>query len=56
MDKKEIQKGETVEPRDDGSVNEIAVKVANHPEPRIEGVEVKHLGQMRNDEQVKRRI
>ncbi len=42
--------------RDDGSVNELAVKVAHHPEPVIKGTEIKHLGKMLNDGQVKRRV
>jgi hypothetical protein len=41
---------------DDGSVNDLAVNVAHHPEPRIEGDEAAHLGGMINDGQVKRRI
>ncbi len=41
---------------DDGSVNNLAVNVAHHPEPKIEGDEASHLGEMINDGQVKRRI
>jgi len=41
---------------DDGSVNELATKVAHHAEPKIEGFDQKHLGEMINDGQVKRRV
>jgi hypothetical protein len=41
---------------DDGSVDDLAVNVAHHPQPRIEGVGAEHLGTMLNDGQVKRRI
>jgi ferredoxin len=41
---------------DDGSVNNLAVNVAHHPEPTIEGGEAGHLGEMINDGQVKRRV
>jgi hypothetical protein len=56
MDNKQTQNSEAAQKPDDGSVNEIAVKVAHRLEPKIEGVEVKHLGRMQNDGQVKRRI
>jgi ferredoxin len=41
---------------DDGSVDDLAVNVAHHPQPRIEGVGADHLGGMLNDGQVKRRV
>jgi|GEM_PF-1543603 len=41
---------------DDGSVNNLAVNVAHHAEPTIEGDEAGHLGEMVNDGQVKRRV
>jgi len=41
---------------DDGSVNELATKVAHHAEPKIDGCHEKHLGEMINDGQVKRRV
>jgi len=41
---------------DDGSVNDLATKVAHHAEPKIEGFHEKHLGEMINDGQVKRRV
>jgi ferredoxin len=41
---------------DDGSVDDLAVNVAHHPKPRIEGVGADHLGTMVNDGQVKRRV
>ncbi len=52
----ELPTNDNAEKHDDGSVNEIAVKVAHHPEPKIKGADLKHLGRMKNDGQVKRRI
>ncbi len=42
--------------KDDGSVNQVAVEIAHHPEPEIKGDELKHLGTMVNDGQVKKRV
>ncbi len=56
MDTKQMESPKTTTAHDDGSVNEIAIKVAHHPEPKIKGNEVKHLGRMQNDGQVKRRV